>query len=154
GAARQYLRRYGVAIGRRVLIATNNDSAYALAADLKAAGVTVVAIIDSRPQRDIPETQRMIVRRQNIDLYPRSIPIGTSGFGALKAVTVGRLSNDGGGVSDSETYECDALTVSGGWAPALHLYAQAVGRLSFDATSGVLRPATAHPDIEIVGMAA
>jgi len=152
-AARQYLRRYGVAIGRRVLIATNNNSAYALAADLKAAGVTVLAVIDSRSQRDIPETQRVVLRRQHIDLFPRSMPIGTSGFGALKAVTVGRLSNDGG-VSDSQTYPCDALAVSGGWAPALQLYAQAVGRLSFDATSGVLRPATAHPDIQIVGMAA
>lgn len=154
GAARQYLRRYGVAPGKRVLIATNNDSAYALATDLTAAGVTVLAVIDSRPHREVPEMQRALVRRQNIDWFPRSIPTETSGFSALKKVTVGRLSTDSTSVSASETYECDALAVSGGWAPALHLYAQARGKLSFDDTSGVFRPATAHPDIKIVGSAA
>src|SRR5262245_46004124 len=48
GAARQYLRRYGVALGSRPLIATNNDSAYLLAKDLREAGVAVLGIADTR----------------------------------------------------------------------------------------------------------
>ena len=56
GAARQYLRRYGVFVGAQVLIATNNDSAYALAPDLKQAGVRVVGVADSRHQ--VPQALR------------------------------------------------------------------------------------------------
>ena len=37
-AVRTYLNRYAVAAGSRVVISTTNDSAYALAADLRAAG--------------------------------------------------------------------------------------------------------------------
>ena len=49
-AVRTYLNRYAVAAGSRVVIGTTNDSAYALAADLRAAGVKVEAVVDARPQ--------------------------------------------------------------------------------------------------------
>lgn len=47
-AVRTYLGRFGVAAGENVAVATTNDSAYDLVADLHAAGVTVPAVIDSR----------------------------------------------------------------------------------------------------------
>ena len=50
GAAREYLHRYGVSVGTQVLVATNNDSAYALATDLKQAGIPVLGVADSRHQ--------------------------------------------------------------------------------------------------------
>jgi sarcosine oxidase subunit alpha len=155
GAARQYLRRYGVAPGSRVLIATNNDSAYALAKDLKEAGVTVLAVTDTRYA--VPEALRAGMRSFAIDVFTRTIPTDTAGFSALKSVTVGRLSKDGRSVEALQTFRCDALAVSAGFAPALHLYAQAGGKLSYDDTSGVLQPAPGiprHPAIEIVGSAA
>ena len=49
-AVRSYLNRYAVAAGQRVVIGTTNDSAYALAADLRAAGVKVAAVVDARPR--------------------------------------------------------------------------------------------------------
>ncbi len=153
-AARQYLRRYGVAVGRRVLIATNNDSAYALARDLKAAGLTVVAIIDSRRERDMPEAIRIADRSLGIAWLPRSMPVDTQGFGALKQVTVGLLSRDAESIQDYKSLRCDALAVSGGFAPALELYAQSGGKLIYDELSGVLQPTDKHPSIEIVGSAA
>jgi hypothetical protein len=48
GATRAYLNRYAVAPGSRAVIFTNNDSAYATAADLKRSGVEVAAIVDAR----------------------------------------------------------------------------------------------------------
>ena len=51
-AVRSYLNRYAVAAGQRVVISTTNDSAYALAADLRAAGVKVAAVVDARPAAD------------------------------------------------------------------------------------------------------
>src|SRR5690606_5988461 len=43
-AVRQYLNQFAVTPGERVLLVTNNNSAYATALDLKAAGVAVAAI--------------------------------------------------------------------------------------------------------------
>jgi sarcosine oxidase, subunit alpha len=152
GAAQQYVGRYGVAPGRRVLFATNNDSAYSAAEDLHSAGVMVLGIADSR--RVIPSGLTAAMRSRKIDVFANSFPIDTSGFGALCRVTLGRLSIDGQSLESRQTFECDALAVSGGWSPALHLYAQAGGRLVYDESSGSLRPVAPHPSIEVVGRAA
>jgi sarcosine oxidase subunit alpha len=53
GAADKYAHAYGVACGRRVIIAANSDSAYGVAASLRSAGVDVMALIDRRPQAEI-----------------------------------------------------------------------------------------------------
>lgn len=152
GAARQYLRRYGVAIGTGVLIATNNDSAYALARDLKETGVPLLGVADSRPQ--VPQAIRTVMRALAVELFPGSIPIETAGFRSLRKVILGTLSPDGSRVDSKRTFHCDALAVSGGFTPTLHLYAQAGGKLRFDESSGALLPVTQHPSIEIVGAAA
>jgi sarcosine oxidase subunit alpha len=152
GAARQYLRRYSVAIGSRVLIATNNDSAYALAKELKAAGVSVLGVADTRHQ--VPEPIRMAMRSLSIEIFVGFIPVDTTGFSALRKVTLGHLSKDGSHVDSKQTIHCDALAVSGGFSPTLHLYAQAGGKLIYEESSGALLPVTRHPSIEIVGAAA
>src|ERR1700722_19220791 len=53
GAAEKYAHAYGVACGQRVVVAANSDSAYGVAASLRAAGVNVIALIDRRPRPDI-----------------------------------------------------------------------------------------------------
>src|SRR5215813_7528187 len=47
-AMRSFANRYGVASGKSAVIFTNNDSGYRTARDLKAKGVHVEVIIDSR----------------------------------------------------------------------------------------------------------
>jgi sarcosine oxidase, subunit alpha len=150
-SARQYLRRYGVAPGRTVIVATNNDSAYATVNDLRAAGVEVTCVADTR--RSVPESIRTAMRAVNVAIVPGAIPVDTSGFAALRAVTLGQVSEEGRGISGAVDYACDALLVSGGWNPALHLYAQAGGKLGFDTASGALRPVNAVAGLEIVGAA-
>src|SRR6202011_4868063 len=49
GAGQTYLNRYGVRVGKRVVIVTAADAAYQAALDLKAAGVLVAAVADVRP---------------------------------------------------------------------------------------------------------
>src|SRR5258708_27288692 len=63
GAARAYVNQYGVAPGIRAVIATNNDSAYATALDLRRAGVEIAAIVDARPAsaRALPQRARQAV---------------------------------------------------------------------------------------------
>ena len=52
GAARTYLHRYGVKVGKRVMIATTDDTAYRTAVDLHAAGVSIAGIVDQRVAPD------------------------------------------------------------------------------------------------------
>ncbi|GAA3414985.1 2Fe-2S iron-sulfur cluster-binding protein [Streptosporangium vulgare] len=56
GSARAYANRYGVLPGRRAVVFTTGDSAYAAARDLAAAGVEIAAVVDTRtggtPGRD------------------------------------------------------------------------------------------------------
>ncbi|HEY1312971.1 MAG TPA: 2Fe-2S iron-sulfur cluster-binding protein, partial [Steroidobacteraceae bacterium] len=53
GAADKYAHAFGVACGRRVVIAANSDAAYQVAASLRALGIEVVALIDRRARSDI-----------------------------------------------------------------------------------------------------
>lgn len=138
GAARQYLRRYAVAPGSQVLIATNNDSAYQLATDLRHAGVQVAGIADSRSP--IPQGLSNAMRLLEVPVFSGSLPIDTAGFSALRSVTLGRLSKDGRGITSSHPVRCDALAISGGFNPTLALYAQDRGKLAYDETTGALIP--------------
>ena len=48
GAARTYINRYAAAPGRRLAIFTNNDDGWRTAADARAAGIEIAAVVDSR----------------------------------------------------------------------------------------------------------
>jgi sarcosine oxidase subunit alpha len=151
GAALKFLRRHAIAPGRQVVVATNNDSAYATARELRQAGVNVVALVDSREAP--PDALLQEVRALGIHVHAHSIPIDTAGFSALKRVTLGSL-GAGTGVRDIRHLACDALLVSGGWSPVLHLFAQAGGKLKFSETARTFEPVAALPNIELAGLAA
>ncbi|HVT34522.1 MAG TPA: 2Fe-2S iron-sulfur cluster-binding protein, partial [Nevskiaceae bacterium] len=61
-AAHQYFSRYAVLPGRRLVIATNNDSAYATALELLIAGAQIVAVLDARGSSVSPEAQALAAR--------------------------------------------------------------------------------------------
>jgi heterotetrameric sarcosine oxidase alpha subunit len=94
GAARAYINRYAAAPGKRLAVFTNNDDGLRTAADARAAGVEVAAVIDSR------SGARVVTVR---------------GGHAMRAIAI----RDADG--RARTLECDALAVSGGWDPAVHL---------------------------------
>jgi sarcosine oxidase, subunit alpha len=151
-AARQYLRRFGVAVGSRVVIATNNDSAYEVAAELHRAGVQILGFADSR--HDLPQALRSSIHLLRIPHVIGVMPVDTAGFSGLRRVTLGWLTRDGSSVTRRQTLECDSLVVSGGFNPALSLYAQAGGKLAFHPASGSLQPRAPMVSLEIVGSAA
>src|SRR6202045_3934121 len=70
GAAQTYLNRYGVLVGKRVVIVTAADAAYQTALDLHAAGAMVAAVADVRraPAGELPEAARL----KGIDVVPAS----------------------------------------------------------------------------------
>jgi len=108
GAMRIYLNRYAVAPGRSVAIFTTNDSGYALARDLEAVGIRAVAIIDSRPG-PAPASYSGSTR-----IISGGVVSDATGGKTLSAITV----NSGNG---REVLKVDALAMSGGFSPIIHL---------------------------------
>ena len=127
GAAHEYLNRYGVCVGSRVVVVTSGDSAYRVALDLLAAGVQVPAIADLRSEAvgALPEA----ARRAGINVLPNSTVLGTDGGLRVKGITLGRVQN--GGVQVAQNIQCDALLMSGGYTPSVHLFSQSRGKLKW-----------------------
>ena len=125
GAISTYVRRYAVAPGSRAVFFTNNDSAYRAALDLADAGVPVAAIADVR--RDPDGDLSVQARAQGIPVHAGAVVRQVHGRRCVAAAEICSL--DG---SPLGSVECDLLGVSGGYAPALHLHAQAGGQMAWD----------------------
>ncbi len=140
GSMRRYLNRYAVAPGRRVALFTSNDTAYRTALDLIAAGVTVGAVVDTRPAPDGPLARQ--VRDAGVAVMGGSTVVRTSGRRRIDGIEVMRLAADGRSVEPglSTQIGCDALAVSGGWNPLIGLHAQARGRPVYDPDTGAFLP--------------
>ncbi|WP_426004583.1 2Fe-2S iron-sulfur cluster-binding protein [Paenarthrobacter sp. NyZ202] len=149
-AVRTYLNRYAVAVGSRVVISTTNDSAYLLAADLKAAGVPVAAVVDARPQ--ISEKAAAAVE-SGLRVLIGSAVADTSADdkGRLSGVTVRSINDDGELTSGVEQIAADVLAVSGGWSPVVHLHSQRQGKLRWDDELAAFVPSTVVRDQQVVG---
>jgi sarcosine oxidase subunit alpha len=128
GAAHTYLNRYGVRVGTRAVIVTSGDDAYQAALDLKNAGVEIAAVADLRPEvaGALPDA----ARRAGIDILPGSTVLGTEGDLRVNAVTVGRV--HGGKVQAEQRIHCDAVLMSGGYTPSVHLFSQSRGKLKWN----------------------
>jgi sarcosine oxidase, subunit alpha len=130
-AALAYLRRYAVLVGKRIVVATNNDSAYPVADALAEAG-SEIEILDTRA--DGPPSRVTVTRGAAIEGV-----VGTRGVEAVRA--------------NGRTRDCDALLLSGGWSPTVHLYAQARGRLRYDESLAALAPVGGVADLAVAGAA-
>ena len=127
GALRAYANRWGVKAGERVAVFTNNDDGLRTAADLKAKGVEVVAVIDSRQGEEV---------------------IDTSGRLGLKSITV----RDAKGRTREIAVE--ALGVSGGWNPNVNIHSHHRSRPVYDSTIAAFVPGAEGPPGLLVAGAA
>jgi len=132
GAAQTFLNRYGTRVGERVVIVTADDAAYQAALDLHAAGTVVVAIADLRaaPTGELPQA----ARRAHLMVLPGSTVLGTEGGLRVRAVSLG----DAAGVL--RQFDCDALLMSGGFTPSVHLFSQSRGKLAWNETLNAFVP--------------
>ncbi|MEU3711246.1 2Fe-2S iron-sulfur cluster-binding protein [Streptomyces catenulae] len=148
-AVRAYLHRYGVLPGRRAVVATTGDSAYATAADLVAAGCTVAAVADSRPE--LTATAREFHDGTGVPVLTGSAVTGTSGTDRLDGVTVRPLDAAGRPTGPGTALTCDLLAVSGGWSPVVHLHSQRRGALRWDADLAAFVPGAAVDGQHLAG---
>jgi sarcosine oxidase, subunit alpha len=128
GAAHTYLNRYGVCVGTRVVVVTSGDEAYQAALDLHAAGVVIAAIADLRPEvaGALPDA----ARRAGIDVRPASTVLGTEGDLRVSGIALARVQS--GNVQAAQIIRCDAVLMSGGYTPSVHLFSQSRGKLQWN----------------------
>ncbi len=140
GSLRAYANRWGVKVGERAAVFTNNDDGLRTALDLQAKGVDVVAVIDSREGGSLLPGIRHLQGAEVID---------TSGGLGLKTITV--LQTNG----RSETLAVEALAVSGGWNPNVNIHSHHRSRPVYDASIAAFVPGQdGPPGLLVAGAAA
>ena len=120
-SAAAYASRFGVLVGRRIVIATSDDSGYEAAAILSKAGAEIVGIVDAREKG--PSDPRMA----------DGLPILA---GAVVKAALGRKYVRGAEIvqgGQRRSLACDTILMAGGWQPAVHLHTHVGGKLAFDA---------------------
>jgi sarcosine oxidase subunit alpha len=134
-AVRDYVVNFGVSLGDRTVVVTNNDDAYRTAIILKQAGLDVPAIIDART-----EVEGTLVDQAR-DLGIRvELGKGIAKAKGGKRVTGVAVCAQAGEGSVLEEIACDCVAMSGGWSPVVHLWSHCGGKLNWDADQVMFRP--------------
>jgi sarcosine oxidase subunit alpha len=147
GAALEYALAYGVACGRRAVIAAACDSAYTTAAALRAAGMDIVAIIERRAPAAVA------AEVPGVRILTGAAVMGVIGRRAVRGCDVQAAAPRAGGARH-ERLDCDLILSAGGFAPAVHLHSQAGGRLRWLAEEAMFVPDGAAPGLVSVGACA
>ena len=115
-AANTYLNRFGILPGEKIIIATNNDSAYKPALNLAGAGAGVT-LLDSRTV--LPANVTGLMETKGITLKTANTACNANGKKGISSLDL--AVTDGHGWSMGETLDCDLLLMSGGWSPVVNL---------------------------------
>ncbi|TDX23750.1 sarcosine oxidase subunit alpha family protein [Rhodovulum visakhapatnamense] len=134
-AVRDYVENWAVAPGRRTVVLTNNDDAYRTALCLLEVGLRVPAILDTRASAEGPLPK--IARKAGIEVRTGMTVVDVAGGKRVRSVGIGPV--DGKGYP-TDRIACDAVAMSGGWSPAVHLWSHAGGKLFWDAKQSSFRP--------------
>ncbi len=142
-AMRDYLVNWAVVPGKRVVVVTNNDDAYRTAIALHHAGVTVRAVIDARPYVTgaLPDQARALGIRVEAGTAIRQAE------GGKRVTAVELCPQHADGAKASERIHCDAVAMSGGWSPVVHLWSHCGGKLTWDEGGAFFRPDPDRPPL-------
>jgi sarcosine oxidase subunit alpha len=141
GAARAYINRYAATPGRRIAVFTNNDDGWRTAADAHAAGIEVAAVVDSRAA---PPAQFAALGIKVMTGAQVSHVHGRHGVQAIDVIdAAGRVTK----------IACDALAVSGGWNPAVHLTCHLGGKPVWNEELATFTPGALPSGMHVVGAA-
>ncbi|MEL7259572.1 MAG: 2Fe-2S iron-sulfur cluster-binding protein, partial [Pseudomonadota bacterium] len=134
-AVRDYAVNYGVSVGDRTVVVTNNDDAYQTAITMKNAGLDVPLIIDARAGGGGPladAARELGIRVEN----GKAIAKVKGG----KRVTGVAICSQAGEGTPLEEVACDVVAMSGGWSPVVHLWSHCGGKLIWDEAQAMFRP--------------
>lgn len=151
GAARCYLNKYGVLPGKKVVVFTNNDSAYQVAIDLAEAGAKVT-LTEARSLA--PATLKDQAESVGVKILASKVVLKANGRKLLHSVNLAEFDADTSNVgANRTTLLCDLLCVSGGWSPTLHLLLQRSARPVFDSSLATFVPGETPPGFIVAGAA-
>ena len=149
-AIKKYVDFYGVKSGEKIILFTNNDTAYETALSLNDKGIKVEAIIDIRNENDSELIKS--VKNLNIKIFNNHTIVDTEGYKRINKVSIMELSKDGTSVVGKKiNINCDCLGMSGGWTPAVHLFTQSGGKLKFRNSDNVFIPNVYSSDQLCIG---
>jgi heterotetrameric sarcosine oxidase alpha subunit len=131
-AVRTYLNRYALVLGRQILVATNNDTAWAVAIELAATGAHV-SLADERPTANVSLAEA--ARRAGVEVRLATHLVHARGGRAVRGA---ELRADG--AATTQRIDCDLIAMSGGWSPTVHLTSHTGVRPVYDATIGAMLP--------------
>lgn len=120
-AVQNYLGRYAVVAGSRVVVFTTNDSAYPVAADLAAAGVQV-DLVDARAEAGCAVPAGVTMHREKV-------VVAVLGEEQVTGVLVAETGSEDGATQE---ISCEIVAVSAGWSPNVSLHSQRQGVLHWD----------------------
>ena len=114
--ARRLARLYGVKPGERAVVATMNNEGYAAALELHDVGVSIAALVDSRPE---PARDAAVdaVRATGIPILAGHAVTRALGSRHVKGAVVERL-GDGAPAGGGRRIPCDLICMSGTMEPA------------------------------------
>jgi len=145
-AVRDYAVNYGVSIGDRTVVVTNNDDAYRTAITLKKAGLDVPLIVDARAAIESP----LVTEAQALGIRI-AFETGIAKVKGARRVAGVALCKQAGEGAVIEEISCDCIAMSGGWSPVVHLWSHCGGKLNWDADQAMFRPDPARPPISADG---
>ncbi|HXM06273.1 MAG TPA: hypothetical protein VN936_02355, partial [Candidatus Acidoferrum sp.] len=140
-AVRTYANRFAAAVGREVLVFTNNNDGWRTARDLRANGITVAALVDARSA--VPDA---VAADFDGRVLPGATLIGTKGGCGVRAALVQTTRG-------RQTIACDAIAVSGGWNPNIGLACHHGSRPKWEEEIAAFVPDSAPKGMTVVGAA-
>jgi len=128
-AAKEYLKIYGVLVGKKPLIFTNNDSGYETAIEFKKNGIDPI-VLDTRknPNSEIIKEAKDL----NINIKFSYVVVAAKGYKKVKSADIAKISEDKKNISNIENIQCDCICVSGFWTPTIHLASQSGNKTKFN----------------------
>jgi len=145
-AALRLLHRYAIAPGKRVAILTANREGYELARALREKGVEISGLLDLRADAAGDAVGLGAVRPHH-GVVPVEALAGRNG--AVRALKVDLTQETG--AARAATFDCDAVLMSVGFAPASQLLLQAGATLDFHLSSQQHLPESMPPGVFAAG---
>ena len=127
--AKEYMKVYGVLVGKKPIIFTNNDSAYETAIEFKNNGVEPL-ILDTRKEQNSELVNE--AKNKGIEIKFSHAVIKANGYKKVKSAIIGELTEDKSSYKNTQTVDCDCICVSGFWTPSVHLASQSGNKLKFN----------------------
>jgi sarcosine oxidase subunit alpha len=139
-AVRDYVVNHAISPGDRTVVVTNNDDAYRTAIALHEARLSVPVIVDARTSAtgELPQRARELGIRVETGMAIAKVK------GGKRVTGVALCQQAGEGKAVLEEIACEAVAMSGGWSPVVHLWSHCGGKLLWDDAAAMFRPDAAR----------